>query len=303
MDPLIKTEGIFRINPRARMVDVLVEAYDRGQKFIVWREGNFSLSYGHMRQGIGNVFVEDVDHTEGYELHVAAGLIKHWYKELREPIFPHSCYAALEKFYGATYSETERPLQVCQMLDILSTNEEWSPISKRSREILTMHLLPLLSRVTDFQDWNQMTAYNLAVCFAPCLLHGPDPAEDVKISSIVRRMLMAMIMHWKSDLAPHLDMDEWKFQDSLRLPEAPCDREDPPQEASGPPTSLEAQVSGITLIDNTFSDVDADDDDNDDGDHMDELETPPPLPPRPAAATAAAAASASSDPGPPTSQP
>ena len=238
MDPLIKTEGIFRISPRAITVDILTEAYDRGQKFIVWKDGDVSLSHGHMREGTGLVYVEELDQTEGYDLHAAAALIKQWYKELRDPIFPQSCYPALERFYGATYSETEQPLKVSQLLDILAVDDEWSPIDKTARIILTMHLLPLLSRVTDFQDWNQMTAYNLAVCFAPSLLRGPDPIEDVRIASIIRRILMALIMHWKTDLAPRFATSIPKLEESLHPPEAIQDREDPLQEIQGPRSSL-----------------------------------------------------------------
>ena len=267
MDPLIKTEGIFRLSARALSVDILTEAYDRGQKFIVWREGKVSLSHNHRREGVGEVWVDDVEQTEGYGLHTAAALIKQWYHELREPIFPQSCYAALERFYGNSYLETEEPFQVSQLLDILGDNDKWSPISEKSKKILTMHLLPLLSRVAEFQDWNQMTAYNLAVCFGPCLLRGPDPQEDVKIASIIRRILMALIIHWKDDLAPEFKMDVWKFEESLRMPEAIEDREDPPQDVKGPRSSLEAQMSGITLVDN---------DENDE-----EVEQKPPLPPRP----------------------
>ena len=267
MDPLIKTEGIFRISPRALMVDILTEAYDRGQKFIVWRDGNVSLSHSHRREGVGEIWVEEVDQTEGYNVHTAAALIKQWYKDLREPIFPQSCYTALERFYGTAYSETEDPIQTSQLLDILSEHDKWSPISAISKKILTMHLLPLLSRITDFQDWNHMTAYNLAVCFGPCLLHGPDPLEDAKIASIIRRILMAMIMHWKEDLAPKFNMDVMKFEDSLRMPEAVEDREDPLQEVQGPRSSLDAQTLGITLVDNDESD--------------EEIEERPPLPPRP----------------------
>lgn len=250
------------------MVNILAESYDRGQKFIVWREGNSYLSHSHRREGIGEVWVDEVDQTEGYDVHTAAGIIKQWYKELHEPAFPQMCYAALERFYGTLQNKAEGPLTVQQLIDILSDNDNWSPISKTAKKILTMHLLPLLSRVSDFQGWNQMTAYNLAVCFSPCLLRGPDPLEDVKIAKIICRILTAMIQHWKDDLAPLFDMSLMKFEDSLRLPEAVEDREDPVQEIAERHASVVDQTSGITLVDNEDSD--------------EEVEPKPPLPPRPA---------------------
>lgn len=268
MEPVIKTKGIFRISPRMMMVNILAEAYNRGQNFIVWRDGNSYLSHSHRKEGIGEVWVDGVDQIEGYDVHTAAGIIKQWYKELRDPIFPQICYAALERFYGSLPNNADGPLEVQQLIDILSDNDNWSPISKTAKKILTMHLLPLLSRVSDFQDWNQMTAYNLAVCFSPCLLRGPDPLEDVKIAKIVCGILTAMIQHWKDDLAPLFDMPLMKFEDSLRLPGAVEDREDPVQEIAERRASVEDQTSGITLVDNEDSD--------------EQVEPKPPLPPRPA---------------------
>lgn len=249
------------------MVNILAESYNRGQKFIVWRDGNSYLSHSHREEGIGEVWVDEVDQIEGYDVHTAAGIIKQWYKELRDPIFPQICYAALERFYGSLQNEADGPLTVQQLIDILSDNENWSPINKTAKKILTAHLLPLLSRVLDFLDWNQMTAYNLAVCFSPCLLRGPDPLEDVKIAKIVCGILTAMIQHWKDDLAPLFDMSLMKFEDSLRLPEAVEDREDPVQEIAERRASVEDQTSGITLVDNEECD--------------EEVEPKPPLPPRP----------------------
>ena len=270
MDPLIKTEGIFRMSTRAMTVDILKEAYDRGQKFIVWKEGDAVLTHSHHREGFGDVWVDELDQTEGWELHTAAGLIKQWYKELRDPIFPESCYMGLEKFYRSP----DHPLEPSQLLAILSPDTEWSPISPTSRTILIMHLLPLLSRINDFAEYNRMTPQNLAVCFAPTLLRSADPIQDVKISAIIQRILEAMIVHWKNHLGIQFDMSVWKFEELLRTPEALADREDPLEETPNPRSSQETQVTGITLVNNHSSDDDDISSDNDSSE-------PPPLPPRP----------------------
>ena len=266
LDDNIKAEGIFRVSARAQTVEILKEAYDRGQKFIVWKEGSTVLASSYYREGIGHVWVE-LDHVEGYELNVAAVLIKQWYKDLREPIFPQSNYQGLERCYG----DPDVPIEVAQLFTMLCVEDEWSPIgSTTSRQILKMHLLPLLSRVAAFQDRNQMTPENLAICFAPSLLCGPDPVEDLKMSSIVRRILVAMIVHWESDLAPLCSFNLEPLEDSLRMPEASEDREDPLEEAQKKDLHA-AQSVGITLLDNDDSD--------------EEMETQPALPPRPRAAT------------------
>lgn len=263
-DPLIKIEGIFRINARAVEVEVLKEAYDRAQKFIVWRDGVIHQASPHWKAGLGEVWVDELEHTEGFGVFTAAGLIKQWYKDLRTPIFPQESYTVLEKFYG----DSHRPFRLPQMLEMLSHDAAWSILSQTSRLILTLHLLPMLSRIAEFQDWNQMTPYNLALCFAPIMLCGPDPIQDYKTSGIIRRLLEALIIHWKEDLAPAFKMDHWKFEESLRLPEAIADREDPLEDSHPARPSVDAQDRGILLLDN-------------DDDSSEEVETKPPLPPRP----------------------
>lgn len=267
MDDNVKAEGIFRVSARAQTVEILKEAYDRGQKFIVWKEANLVLASSYYREGFGNVWVEEPDNAEGYELQIAAVLIKLWYKELKDPIFPPSSYQALEMYYG----NPDVSLEVQQLLAMLLEDDEWSPISsKTSRQILKMHLLPLLSRVAAFQDRNQMTPENLAICFAPSLLRGPDPIEDLKMSTIVRRILIAMIVHWENELAPFFGISFETFEDSLLMPEAAEDREDTLEEAQKK-DSDEAQSVGITLLDNDDSDA--------------EMEALPALPPRPETST------------------
>lgn len=269
MDPLVKTPGIFRISARAQTVEILRESYDRGHKFIVWREAATVLAYSHHKEGAGDVSIDEIDQTEGYELHAAAALIKLWYNELHTPIFPPTSYATLEKLY----SHPDTSLEPSQLLDILSSTTGWSPLTSVSKKILTMHLLPLLSRIASFSDWNQMTPYNLSVCFAVSLLRGPDPLEDVKISSIIRRLLIAMITHWNV-LAPALHTSYADFENSLRLPEAVVDREDPMEEGESPVGGgeVEAQMNGITLLDNDSSDTEEE-----------ELAPLPGVPPRPEA--------------------
>jgi len=262
-DPLIKTPGIFRINARVIEVEILKEAYDRGQKFIVWNEGNIYQASPHRREGFGDVWVDDIEQTEGFGVSTAAGLIKQWYRDLRNPLVPQSSYVALEKFYGSA----ELPLGPAELLRMLSQEAEWSILPRLSRRIMTMHLLPLLSKIVEFQDWNQMTSYNLSVCLAPLMLCGPDPMEDFRMSNIIRKLLEAMIVCWQQDLALHFSNGPLEFEESLRLTEVLADRDDPLQEIHATRASEDAQSSGIVPLDSDDSER--------------ECEERPPLPPRP----------------------
>ncbi|KAI4169643.1 MAG: hypothetical protein LQ343_005582 [Gyalolechia ehrenbergii] len=274
MEDCVKTEGVFRVNAKAVMVEALREMYETGQQFVVWKERNTVLCFPHWREGVGDVGVEELEEKDGFEVHAAAGLVKMWYGELRDPIFPQSCYQALEKFYG----NQEAQLEPEQLIEMLRPDAEWTILSSTARRVLRMHLLPLLSKVADFSDWNKMTASSLAVCFAPALLRGPDIEEDLKKMAVVRRLVEAMISNWRDHLAPAFATDYGKFEDELRLPEAIADREDPVEEGEDviSPTR-ESQMSGITLMDNDGSASDTQHEEEEEDDDNE----PPLLPPRP----------------------
>ena len=268
MDENIKTEGLFRIPPSSITLEVLREAFDRGQKYIMWHEKDEAVIF--YRSERGQVLSDCMSQTEGYGVHTAAGLIKLWYRELRQPIIPKTSYRQLNDIFG----DSDKAIDRGRLIELVSINSEWSLLTETSRLILTKHLLPLLSRVAQFQTWNQMTPHNLATCVAPSLLCGTDPIEDARISSIVSRLLEAAILLWRDTLAPICHLDNATFEDSLRVPATAEDYEDPleddPASSSRTRTSdteaLHVQKYGITLVDNDWSDTE---------------DSRPPLPPRP----------------------
>ncbi|EKG21508.1 hypothetical protein MPH_01166 [Macrophomina phaseolina MS6] len=278
MDPNIRTEGIFRIPPHSRLKEILKEAYDRGQKYILWKENGVMLPLPPFDQSDSTkAIVEEVDSRDCYGVYLSAGLIKTWYAELRQPIFPQSSYREVRSLFG----NPDEPPTRKALMELISPKSEWSAIPVISREILVRHLLPLLSVVAAHQDDNKMTAENLAVCFAPTLVCGPDQIEDAKMSSVVRRILAEAIDMWDEGLREDCGINETSFQRDLRSPQTPHEYEDPleaapkrrpdsedfgiesPSEEDAGFADSEKQFSGIILQDNSKE------------------ETPPALPPRP----------------------
>ncbi|KAL8737643.1 MAG: hypothetical protein Q9181_001486 [Wetmoreana brouardii] len=276
MEECVKTKGVFRVNAKAVQVELLRDCYERGQQFVIWKEMDAVLSFPCWREGVGDVGVEELEEKDGFDVHAAAGLIKLWYNELREPICPPPCYQALKKFYG----DKELELEPWQLVELLKPDAGWTFLSATARRILNMHLLPLLSRVTKFKEWNQMSADSLAVCFAPALLRGPDIEEDMKIMDIIRRLLGLMVANWEAHLAPVLGLSYEKFEKELHLPKAIDDREDPLEEGDQATLPMDAQMNGITLVDNDGSASDTAPEEGDDR-HAHHEDEPPPLPPRP----------------------
>ena len=75
MPGCLKMEGLFRIPPHSMLAGVLKEAYDRGQRFIVWKEkGATYTGPGMQKELLGEIRLEDA-----YGAYLAASLIKTWY--------------------------------------------------------------------------------------------------------------------------------------------------------------------------------------------------------------------------------
>lgn len=284
MEENITSEGLFRVPPHSKLRDVLKEAYDRGQKYIVWKDNNATLpmppypSAEHQDE-----ILAEVDPKDAYSVFMAAALIKAWYSSLREPIFPTTSYADLRRLYG----DSQDVPDLRRLTDLFSPDSEWSLLPGLSREILVRHLLPLLDAVASRQEQNKMTAENLAVCFAPALLCGPDQIEDAKMSSIIRRIFSHAIDLWPKGLRDACGQSADVFYDELKLPKDDADWDDPVEEkrhSGDGMMSLEEQSGGITLEDNEkpaesypepYPDIPNDD------------EMPPPLPMRPSAKSSA----------------
>lgn len=263
LDENIVSEGLFRVPPHAKLKDVLKEAYDRAQKFIIWKDNEVTLDLPRYPNAQNqDEIVAELDPRDAYSVFMAAGLIKSWYSSLRQPIFPAPTYRDLKRLYG----DPDDMLSLERLTDLLSPSSEWSFLPSISREIMARHLLPLLSAVADRQEQNKMSATNLAVCFAPALLCGPDQLEDAKMSSIIRRIIAQAVELWNDGLRGACGVASSSFRDELRLPDDEADWEDPLEDSKfGTVADVddENQVTGIIIQDNESR-----------------PQQPPPLPPR-----------------------
>ncbi|OAK95824.1 hypothetical protein IQ06DRAFT_309421 [Phaeosphaeriaceae sp. SRC1lsM3a] len=276
MEENITSEGLFRVPPHAKLRDVLKEAYDRGQKYIIWKDNGVTLPVPPYRDAAHqDEILAEVDPKDAYSVFMAAALIKAWYASLRQPIFPTNTYGDLRRLYG----DAQDVPDVDRLRDLFSPSSEWSILPGISREIVVRHLLPLLAAVSDRQESNKMTAENLAVCFAPALLCGPDQVEDAKMSSIIRRVITQAVEMWPNGLRDACEQVPCQLYEDLDLPKDEAEWDDPVEETRGSGegrASLEEQTSGITLEDNEKSFESY----SQPYPEVSHEEMPPPLPPR-----------------------
>ncbi|KAJ4987232.1 hypothetical protein SVAN01_07243 [Stagonosporopsis vannaccii] len=274
MEENITSEGLFRIPAHSKLREVLKEAYDRGQKYIVWKDNGATLPVPlYPESEHQDEILAEVDTKDAYSVFMAAALIKAWYSSLRQPIFPSESYRDLKRLFG----DSQQVPDLDQLRDLFSPTSEWSFLPAISREVVVRHLLPLLHEVASRQEQNKMTAENLAVCFAPALLCGPDQIEDAKMSSIIRRIFTHAIDMWDNGLREACDQEAAAFRAQLQLPNEMSEWEDPVEVQRGDSRdSIDEQMSGITLQDNekapeVYSDY---------SEATSSATRPPPLPPR-----------------------
>ncbi|KAM0715626.1 hypothetical protein Q7P37_009124 [Cladosporium fusiforme] len=261
----VKTEGLFRIPPHTVITGVLREAYDRGQMYIIWKE----IGATFVEPGVDPKLVSDVKIEDAYGVHSAASLIKTWYRELRQPIFPESSYATLRDQFGSPDVE----ITIEDLENILSLNSVQSPLSTTSREILLRHLLPMLSFVAAHEPKNKMDSSNLAICFAMTLVCGSNQLEDAKMTSVIKRIVQAAVESWR-ELQQRLSIRDGDFWKELQPPYEAKDYEDPLDEPKQIP-HFDADDEGRHRVHLLDAESSADEDSM-------TLERAPTLPPRPA---------------------
>ncbi|UPX16940.1 uncharacterized protein EKO05_0007321 [Ascochyta rabiei] len=244
----ITAEGLFRIPAHSKLREVLKEAYDRGQKYILWKDNGVTLPIpAYPEAEHQDEILAEADPKDAYSVFMAAALIKAWYSSLRQPIFPSESYRDLKRLFG----DSQQVPDLDQLRDLFSPSSEWSFLPAISREIVVRHLLPLLHEVSSRQEQNKMTAENLAVCFAPALLCGPDQIEDAKMSSIIRRIFTHAVDMWGHGLREACGQEASAFREQLKLPTDMSEWDDPVEmKREGSRDSIDEQMSSITLQDN-----------------------------------------------------
>lgn len=163
----LRVEGLFRVTPSQALLDVVREAYDRKQ-YIKWDE---------------------------WGPHMAAALIKLYYRSLPEPLIPVTFYQDLLSLEEAGVGDEKSFLKVKDLLE--------DSLPKSSRVLLLRHLLPLLALVAQNSATNKMNPNNLAVCIAPSLLKSDDMMADAKACNGLRTFVQIAIERIE-ELAPEL---------------------------------------------------------------------------------------------------
>ncbi|CAK5088996.1 unnamed protein product [Meloidogyne enterolobii] len=131
----------------------------------VFRISGSQIEINRMREAFENGEDPLKDVKSATDTNSIAGLLKLYFRELKEPLFPFYLFDLLTDFIAQI-----RPL-----------------ISKlpRSSYILLRFLFAFLKHLSEFSDENMMDTYNLAICFGPTLLPIPEGKDQVIKNLIV----------------------------------------------------------------------------------------------------------------------
>ncbi|XP_076015361.1 SLIT-ROBO Rho GTPase-activating protein 3-like [Genypterus blacodes] len=149
-------EGIFRVPGSQREVNLIRDAFERG---------------------------DDPLSDSECDLDSVAGVLKLYFRGLEPPLFPYNSYSPLLECVQIE-SLTEKAAQIKA---IVSTYP-------RPLLIVLRYLFAFLNHVSQYSDENMMQPYNLAVCFGPSLLRGLESDDAVARQPQVNDLVKTMIL-------------------------------------------------------------------------------------------------------------
>ncbi|XP_038125543.1 SLIT-ROBO Rho GTPase-activating protein 3 isoform X5 [Cyprinodon tularosa] len=149
-------EGIFRVPGSQREVNLIRDAFERG---------------------------EDPLSDNECDLDSVAGVLKLYFRGLEPPLFPYECYSPLLECVQIE-EETDKAVQVKAIVSTFP----------RPLLMVMRYLFAFLNHVSQYSDENMMQPYNLAVCFGPSLLRGLESDDAVARQPQVNDLVKTMIL-------------------------------------------------------------------------------------------------------------
>uniref|UniRef100_A0A3Q3X6X6 Rho GTPase activating protein 4a n=1 Tax=Mola mola TaxID=94237 RepID=A0A3Q3X6X6_MOLML len=178
-------EGIFRIPGSQREVNLLRDAFERG---------------------------DDPLSNNECDLDSVAGVLKLYFRGLEPPLFPYDSYLQLlecVQIEGVT--ET-----TAQIKAIVST-------FPRPLLIVMRYLFAFLNHVSQYSDENMMQPYNLAVCFGPSLLRGLDADDAVARQPQVNDLVKTMILQHDNIFPGQSELQGPVYEKHMTLEQEYCE--------------------------------------------------------------------------------
>ncbi|KAL5014667.1 hypothetical protein ScPMuIL_008937 [Solemya velum] len=150
-------QGIFRVSGSQVEINTFKSAFEKGQ--------------------------DPLAEVDASDINSVAGVLKLYFRELREPLFPLPLFDEL-----VTCSSLDTQQRLDKIRELLTS-------LPRSSIIVMRYLFSFLSHLSEYSDENMMDPYNLAICFGPTLLPIPPDRDQVSYQSRVNEVIKTIISH------------------------------------------------------------------------------------------------------------
>ncbi|XP_030589381.1 SLIT-ROBO Rho GTPase-activating protein 3-like isoform X2 [Archocentrus centrarchus] len=178
-------EGIFRVPGSQREVNLIRDAFERG---------------------------EDPLSDSECDLDSVAGVLKLYFRGLEPPLFPYDNYSQLLECVQIE-EEAEKATQIKAIVSTFP----------RPLLIVMRYLFAFLNHVSQYSDENMMQPYNLAVCFGPSLLRGIDSDDAVARQPQVNDLVKTMILQHDSIFPSQSELPGPVYEKHMTLEQEYCE--------------------------------------------------------------------------------
>ncbi|XP_052823234.1 SLIT-ROBO Rho GTPase-activating protein 1-like isoform X2 [Octopus bimaculoides] len=125
-----------------------------------------------------------IDMVDASDINSVAGVLKLYFRELREPLFPLHLF---DELINCTRVEDPN-VRIEKIKELITT-------LPRSIFIVMRYLFAFLNHLSEYSDENMMDPYNLAICFGPTLLPIPPDRDQVSYQSNVNDLIKTIIIN------------------------------------------------------------------------------------------------------------
>ncbi|XP_051946951.1 SLIT-ROBO Rho GTPase-activating protein 3-like [Xyrauchen texanus] len=207
-------EGLFRVPGSQMVVNQLKDEFEKG----------------------------DDPFTDGRcDMDSVAGVLKLYFRGLEKPLFSEDSYDQLMEC-GQIDDESKK---LAKLKSVISSYP--SPLI-----IVMRYLFSFLHHVSQYSDENMMQPYNLAVCFGPSLVRGPDSGDATALQQI-NFLVTSIIIHHESIFPSHNELPGPVYEKCMTLEEEDCEAGAEEGEVESDQSQIKEakELQGVALFDFT----------------------------------------------------
>ncbi|KAM3617925.1 uncharacterized protein V6R79_012769 [Siganus canaliculatus] len=204
-------EGIFRVPGSQREVNLIRDAFERG---------------------------DDPLSDSECDLDSVAGVLKLYFRGLEPPLFPYDSYSQLLECVQIE-AETEKAAQIKAIISTFP----------RPLLIVMRYLFAFLNHVSQYSDENMMQPYNLAVCFGPSLLRGLESDDAVARQPQVNDLVKTMILQHDIIFPGQSELPGPVYEKHMTLEQEYCEPITEEGDGETEPLPSEDELEAVAMFD------------------------------------------------------